>query len=258
MVKTKFFKGILILFIAFFLLIYFAQEISAQGENYCLNGTPSFTYSAWSPLAVAESNALYMNDNNADTRVGLNAPGGGLYGGGGGWYKAEVGFDTVKPRIDRVEHLFSATITGTGGGAGGVIISLYYGGQWNQIDTLVFVLGGELFPKQTRVITTGGPWYNVGGVKVEASGGGSYCTIYMYTYEIRAFGQSYIDIGLRVFNGSQTVIIACEPDDNVTSPLRIAKDSKTYGVALVEPGDASDSGIRINTSSGIKALRKYP
>jgi len=71
---------------------------------------------------------------------------------------------------------------------------------------------------------------------------------------------NYIDIGLRVFSGTKTVVIACEPEGALSSPLRISKDGVNYGVVLVDPGDAMDSGVRIQIqgASGpeIKALRK--
>ncbi len=35
------------------------------------------------------------------------------------------------------------------------------------------------------------------------------------------------------------------------------KKGDIYGIALVDPGDPDASKIRIKTSSGIKALRKY-
>ncbi len=66
-----------------------------------------------------------------------------------------------------------------------------------------------------------------------------------------------IDIGLRVYDGTETISIACEPEGTLTSPLRIAKNGVTYGIVLVDPSDTNASGIRIQTSSGVKALRKY-
>ncbi len=68
----------------------------------------------------------------------------------------------------------------------------------------------------------------------------------------------YIDIGLRVWNGTIAVKIAAEPKGTVTSKLRMAKNGTIYGVSLVETTDtANSSKVLINTSSGIKALRKY-
>jgi len=77
-----------------------------------------------------------------------------------------------------------------------------------------------------------------------------------YTQEISA-EKGFQDIGLRVYNGTQIVAIAAEPAGTLTSSLRIAKNGVIHGIVLVEPGDANDSGVRIQTSSGIKALRKY-
>lgn len=67
---------------------------------------------------------------------------------------------------------------------------------------------------------------------------------------------AYIDIGLRLYDGTQIVSIACEKG-TPTSPLRISKNGTTYGIVLVDPGDAYASGIIIQTSSGRKALRKF-
>ena len=66
-----------------------------------------------------------------------------------------------------------------------------------------------------------------------------------------------IDIGLRVFNGTETIAIAAEPLGTLTSPLRIAKNGVIYGIALIGSGDPNNSGVRIQTSSGIKALEEY-
>ena len=68
---------------------------------------------------------------------------------------------------------------------------------------------------------------------------------------------TYVDIGLRVFNGTGIISIACEPQGTLTSPLRIARDGVIYGIVLVSTDDPNASGIKINTQSGIKAMRKY-
>ncbi|HUW23181.1 MAG TPA: hypothetical protein VMW39_04030, partial [bacterium] len=77
-----------------------------------------------------------------------------------------------------------------------------------------------------------------------------------YTQEIYA-EKGFQDIGLRIYNGTEIVYIAAEPAGTLTSSLRIGKNGVIHGIVLVEPGDANDSGVRIQTSSGIKALRKY-
>lgn len=71
---------------------------------------------------------------------------------------------------------------------------------------------------------------------------------------------SFIDIGLRVFDGTATVAIAAWPlAEAGKSPLKIvARDGNVYGIALVDPSDPNATKVRINTGSGIKALRKYP
>lgn len=80
----------------------------------------------------------------------------------------------------------------------------------------------------------------------------------------------YYDIGLRVWNNGWAVPIAVENPTGITSPLRIRAtrefdDPDTgpiesydlWGVALVDPGNSDDSGVRIETSQGTKALRRY-
>ncbi len=66
----------------------------------------------------------------------------------------------------------------------------------------------------------------------------------------------YVDCGLRIYNGSDVVVPACEPTGTVSSSLRIYNGSDTYGVILVDSSDSMASGIRINTSQGVKAIRK--
>lgn len=45
--------------------------------------------------------------------------------------------------------------------------------------------------------------------------------------------------------------------DAGTHPLRIRKSGTTYGIELVDTSEPSASAVRIKTSSGIKAIRKY-
>jgi hypothetical protein len=66
----------------------------------------------------------------------------------------------------------------------------------------------------------------------------------------------YLDIGLKIFDGTSNVTIACEPG-TATSRLRIAKGGVVYGIALVLPADPMASRVRIQTPDGIRALRKY-
>ena len=65
----------------------------------------------------------------------------------------------------------------------------------------------------------------------------------------------YRDIGLKTYDGISKVRIAIEAI--MASPLRISKSGVTYGVALVNPTDPYASAIKIQTSSGVQALKKY-
>ena len=67
----------------------------------------------------------------------------------------------------------------------------------------------------------------------------------------------YIDCGLRFKTSALNMPFACEPNGNLSSPFRIKKDATTYGIVLVEITDPKASPIRIWTSSGVKALRKF-
>jgi len=71
----------------------------------------------------------------------------------------------------------------------------------------------------------------------------------------------WVDIGLRIYDGTQTLRIACEapePGGTVSSPLRISKNGTTYGIVLVDPATATASKMRVQTASGIKVWQKLP
>ncbi len=67
-----------------------------------------------------------------------------------------------------------------------------------------------------------------------------------------------VDIGLRVRDGAAALRIGCEPAGPLTSPLRIQKNGKPYGIILVDPDSPEASHIRIQTHSRIKAWMKLP
>lgn len=89
-----------------------------------------------------------------------------------------------------------------------------------------------------------------------ATGGEGRARACGWIYEIQGWGQNYVDIGLRAYDKTGIIKIACEPAGVLTSPLRIYKNGITYAIALVDPNDALASKIRIKTSSGVKALAK--
>ena len=70
-----------------------------------------------------------------------------------------------------------------------------------------------------------------------------------------------IDIGLRVAQetGVPPVAIAAEPPglSGPTSKLRISKNSKVYGLILVEESDPHASKVKMKVNGQTKALRKY-
>lgn len=78
----------------------------------------------------------------------------------------------------------------------------------------------------------------------------------------KAQALSFIDIGLRVNQGTQTVpdiqkIAIEDPSGSVSSPLMIAKGGVKYHVALVDPSDPFATKAHIRLASGVvKALRK--
>jgi uncharacterized delta-60 repeat protein len=75
--------------------------------------------------------------------------------------------------------------------------------------------------------------------------------------QVAGFGSGY-DVGLRAHDGTAVIKLACEPDGQTTSPIRINKNGKNYGVLLVPTDSPDASKFRIQTSSGVKALRKLP
>ena len=72
----------------------------------------------------------------------------------------------------------------------------------------------------------------------------------------------FIDIGLRYKAANKIVAIAALPPP-MTSAFKVSRPNKlgvmtSYGVALVPVNDAKASGVRIQTPSGVRALRVYP
>jgi len=274
MTKTKFYKrvsikrlfllGLVISLSSIYLVGILIKVAFAQDINLCLDGTPDvnnlYQDGYLSPNIVWYiSNPSRINDDNIDTWQGVLAE--GELWRGSAWvkhrYEAIVTFPENAIVVNKVEYVRDGYAATSLQGYYEKTF-LYYNSQWNEIYSRGFYVGG----KAVQEITSGGPWYNVTRVKVEIYGystaSGDHLYLNSRLYELRAFGLVYEDIGLRVFDGTQTVSIAVEPLGTLTSPLRIAKDGLVYGIVLVDQGDPNESGIRINTSSGIKALRKYP
>jgi parallel beta-helix repeat protein len=84
-------------------------------------------------------------------------------------------------------------------------------------------------------------------------------TVDMGAYEFQLLRG--VDIGLRLFDGSATKRIACEPSGPggvLLSSLRIAKNGTNYGILLVATNALDASRLQIQTPTGIKALKKLP
>ncbi len=108
-----------------------------------------------------------------------------------------------------------------------------FNGTWNNIDCITT----ETSPN--RIVNCTGDWDGVQKIKIN-------------------FYSTHSVTGGAFWTGTfQVYLNDVEVHSRMKSPLRIAKDGKNYGIALVNPGDPMDSGFRIQTSSGIKALRLY-
>lgn len=262
MKKRKFYKRISVLFIVPFLLTIFSQGALAQEVNLCLAGTPS------SALLNPINNPGCPNyfgygtlQINSRINDGLtNNPAVGYLTLGNG-YRFSTTVDLVEPStVNEIEVVFRGLMN-----PGGAYIKAFiYDGSWQQVGSVnPYSVWGDAIanlPPKTFEFTSGAPWNNVTRVRAETYGNfiPPWFCVQAYIYELRAFGPAapvYQDIGLRVQTPTGIVSIAAEIGAP-TSPLRIAKSGVIYGIALVDPGDPNDSGVRIQTSSGIKALRK--
>jgi hypothetical protein len=87
-----------------------------------------------------------------------------------------------------------------------------------------------------------------------ATGGEGRARACGWIYELQGWG--VMDIGLRAYDGTNIVKIACEPEGILSSPLRVTKSGKVYSIVLVDPSDPRASKVRIKISSAIKALVK--
>jgi len=127
----------------------------------------------------------------------------------------------------------------------------YYDTGWN------FIANGTSFTGTSTVTNTTG-WSGVNKarltveVRYDYIAHSGHLDTYAYIYELQAFGTRYNDIGLRLKNNSTTINIGVQDLDG--HKLRVSKDSTTYGIPLLTPGDDGDSGIRFYDNSNVKAL----
>lgn len=138
----------------------------------------------------------------------------------------------------------------------------YFDGAWHDIPNSRYSAeGGEgEAGYDTGIVIYNGALKNVTKIRTYTkaysfvTGGEAGAASDARIYEIQAFG--VVDIGLRAYDGTNIIKIACEPEGVLTSPLRIHKKGITYAIVLVEPNDTRASKFRIKTNSGIKALAK--
>ncbi len=127
--------------------------------------------------------------------------------------------------------------------------------------------GGGILIKGRTVNLAGASIATLGGGSATANGG-TIKIFYADTYAAGSYsaGRSVvqpfvssdgIDIGLRLYDGSTTNVIAAEPSAGLSSPLRIAKNGTVYGIMLVETNHASATPFHIQTSDGVRALRRF-
>ncbi len=138
----------------------------------------------------------------------------------------------------------------------------YFDGAWHDLHNSRYsAAGGEgEAGYDTGIVAYNGTLKNVTKIRAYANaysfatGGEAGAASDARIYEIQAFG--VVDIGLRAYDGTAIIKIACEPAGVLTSPLRIHKNGTIYAIVLVELNDARASKFRVKTSSGIKALAK--
>jgi hypothetical protein len=249
---TKFgFRGIILLILFPILLFGFLLDDKANAQtdiNWSIRADSVATGAGGSQ--GVPNNIRDDNTNTYYRAYDSNPEGGDAYIN----YWASITFSQATV-INKVEICHEAGADQVGGTTW--YVDLYYAGAWNVVMTET-----DNFPKTTHSSATG--WSGVSAIRVRAVGEASSppqehpAIIWHSTYELRAWGPPpYVDCGLRIRTGTQTLAIACEPAGILTSPLRIRKGATTYGIVLVATTDPNASPIRIWTSSGVKALRKY-
>ncbi len=74
-----------------------------------------------------------------------------------------------------------------------------------------------------------------------------------YEYEVAS-----VDAGLRAYDGTAIIELACEGPGSTNSPLRFDKNGTNYGILLGVTNSPNASKFRIQSSSGVRSLLKLP
>ena len=124
--------------------------------------------------------------------------------------------------------------------------------------------GGILLSAATIQFDGSGIIRSLGGY-ADVLNGGTVKMFYIYSNFITdniSSGRLYevedkIDIGYKIYDGTNNVTIACEPEGSSISPLSIRKSGKNYAVKLVDISHPKATKVKIQTPDGVKALQKY-
>lgn len=262
-----------ILFLIFFLYGFVNLSESTWAATNLVN-LPSTTHNySRTPYGDPGLNtALYSGTKSYDENWSTCA--GVTWGGGGGYYSGTRSETIISEhifaipyRVEQIKYqIYAEASSGGPDGGRGMTYEIYVqyqqnNGPWTTLIGSSFSANGggnDALSKDTELVTYNTPIDNVTGIRAyaysrssttEGGIGGK-----VFIYEIQALGVT--DIGLRAFDGTNVIKIACEPAGILTSSLRISKNSTTYAIVLVDPVDPRASKIRIKTGSGIKALEK--
>lgn len=255
MVNNRLMKKILLLF--FILFLNSTRTAMAVYVNW-VQEDPRIRYSVEAYRHWMEGSLSNIGDNNLDSYVEIIDGAPGSSEGGYPFIASAViaiAFSESNIRINKIELTLEAFADN--GDICSYTVKLY-NGNWHTVCS-----GSKryIFPKET-ITANFREYSNVTKLKVEVEAPGHSVVEYnegigiVRIYEIKAWGDKYIDIGLRVYDGTGVIKIACEPAGILTSPLRIHKNGTTYAVVLVDPLDIWASKIKLRIKSGVKALAK--
>lgn len=209
-----------------------------------------------SHFGSTEGAAPNIGDNNLSTRFAATyACGHGQCPVVRAGVEVTINFSRSNIIIDKIEFTIQTEVDVAGNSSSGYDVQIY-DGTWH----LVSASRSTGHIEYQIVMANFSEYSNVSAIKIalngagatEWRGGGARASI----YEIKAWGNNYLDIGLRAYDGSGIVKIACEPVGVLSTPLRIYKNGITYSIVLVDPSDYRASKIKIRTNSGAKALAK--
>lgn len=227
-----------------------AEEINwSLGNNSTVAASVSGT-NYWSKMG----NGIEVKDNNIETSYGANCFAPPISHPVTSTYSSDCTIILTQPAyLNRIEISHSAIVSD---GSENWYVDVYYDDKWYNV-----LSGSGAFEQKTDSVSEG--WDEVSKIRVRSNGDcynhpglrASYTR--HLTSELRAWGlPPCTDIGLRVFDGTDVVRIACEPEGTLTSPLRIKKNGIIYGIFLVNSSSAKASKVKIKVPSGIKALRR--